>query len=178
MEITLDYLKRNCVKIHSFGLGFIQIKLNDKERVHVYCPEVVVTTDEEEIHDHRYGFTSKIIKGSLTNIIYGLDMSKDTHLISFESCDPNRPVHNTEKIPCGIKEILAFTVNEGSVYSLDKDTLHRVKADRCITYLIRETPSKDVARVVSEKNKKLVCPFSVNKDEETLWKLVERELCS
>jgi hypothetical protein len=114
----------------------------------------------------------------LTNIIYDLDFSKNTHFLGEESCDPNNPIENSIKIECGIKETVRFTSTKGSVYSIDKSTLHRVETKRAITHLIREVPSKKSAKVVSLKDKSLTCPFSVNLEEEKLWSLVEQELNS
>lgn len=36
--MNIDWLKANSTMIHYFGLGFIQVKLGDLDRVHFYLP--------------------------------------------------------------------------------------------------------------------------------------------
>lgn len=176
MKIDLKFLKENCKMIHSFGLGFIQIKLNDTQRVHVYTPKVKITTHPEEVHDHRYDFTSEIIKGSLTNEIFQI-VQGDDFVLTEENCSPNKNAKMVpKKTPCGVKLISSATMETGSKYFMDKDTLHRVETNRCITFLTRESTLKDFAKVIYPKNVELSCPFSVNKPEDELWKIVEEEL--
>lgn len=175
-EITYDFLKKNCKFIHAFGLGFIQIKLNDTERVHIYTPKVKTTTHPEEVHDHRYAFESKIIKGSLTNKIYQV-VEGDKFYLTEENCTPNKTVSESPKcISCNVKLICSTTMEKGTVYFMDKDTLHRVETDRCITFLTRKSIQKDTAKVIFPKEVSLTCPFSVNKSEDDLWKIVKEEI--
>lgn len=61
--LNIDYLKKNHTKIHGFGLGFIQIKLGEVFRLHIYTKEIALTTQDEEIHNHRYDFKSTVLKG-------------------------------------------------------------------------------------------------------------------
>ena len=174
--LNLDFLKSEAKSVHAFGLGFIQLKLSEHHRLHFYCPEVTLTVGEEDVHDHRYGFKSEVIKGSLENSLFVLDFSQNTHLLREESCNPNRPVENKDNIICGLNELGQFTTLAGSTYSLSKDTLHRVETKRAITFLTREVPTKDAARVVIKANGPVICPFSVNLNEEELWRLIAREI--
>lgn len=175
-KIDFNFLKQNCKLIHSFGLGFIQIKLNEKERVHIYTKKVKTTTHCEEIHDHRYDFKSEIIKGSLINEIFEIDINKDSHFLIKENCSPNKKNENQEKISCGIKKIVSTKMEKGTVYWMDKDVMHRVETDRCITFLTRDLISKDFARVIYPIKHELVCPFSANLSEDQLWQIVKEEI--
>lgn len=171
----LEFLKKNCLEIHAFGLGFIQIKLSFHHRLHIYCPDVKVTSGEEEVHDHRYDFKSEILRGEIENLIYDINEG-DTHLIHFENCRPEKLEKTKEPRPCTLKFSHSFLLKEGSSYVLDKDLLHKVRAKYAITFLTRKNPEKDLARVIQKKEEELICPFSVNLPESELWRLVEREL--
>lgn len=170
----VEFLKKNALEIHAFGLGFIQIKLSPHHRLHIYCPEVKITTTDEEVHDHRYSFLSHVLKGKLEHSSYAL-VEGETHLLTYESCKKDIKIE-TPLTLTGLKLLESFTLSQGSSYFLHKDTLHQVKAEHTVTFLIRETPSKDLARVIFKKEKQPTCPFSSDLDKELLWKIVEREL--
>lgn len=179
--LDIKFLKQNAKMIHAFGLGFIQIKLSDTIRLHVYCSDVKITTDPEDLHDHRYNFESHILKGKLVNEIYSI-FDGDTHKLSFESCVPGwqKNVSNdaVQSInPCSVKLLSLSQLSSGSSYFMEKDTFHRVETERCITIVTREIPSKAMARVITLRgHQELTCPFSVNLPEDILWRIVEREI--
>ncbi len=163
------YSLRGC-KLHYFGLGFIQIKLNDTERLHFYDPRLPGITGLEEVHDHRYGFISYILKGSLTNRLYGLNLS-DTHVVSSVSCDPqvSAPLDSRRT---GLVEYAVHTYTEGQSYVMTADMYHRVEAVSCISYLTRTHKTKEFARVIRPERAPVVCPFSKQVPEEELWEIV------
>ncbi len=45
-ENLIDYLIKNHTIIQYFGLGFIQIKINENVRFHFYHKDILVTTDD------------------------------------------------------------------------------------------------------------------------------------
>jgi len=175
--LNINELKTNCNKIHAFGLGFIQIKLNDKQRIHIYTNEIGLTTKEEEIHNHRYNFTSKVLKGKLTNKIYHIFGALGDFIQIKEACDPTKPKDPTQKLRNTPLLITQFETVEGSEYYIEKDTFHRVSAtEGTITLIEREETVKEMADIVYHRDNNLVCPFSVNLSEDILWEIVERKL--
>lgn len=68
------------------GLGFLQVKLWAKQRLHVWHPDLPRRKcfEYSAIHDHRFGFDSLILVGSQLNHIYGgcvpHDKSEATHV--------------------------------------------------------------------------------------------------
>lgn len=175
-KLSLDYLKKHCTMIHAFGLGFIQIKLGQEERVHIYCPEAGLTTQEEEIHNHRYDFTSKVLKGCLHNKIYQVQPGTGFVKIK-EACNPNLPKDPYEEVMGAPKLVAEFRTTSGESYFLDKDVFHRVQADPgTITYLTRGEVLKEQAEVIHSKGLELTCPFSLKLTEEKLWEIVGRYL--
>ena len=68
-----------------FGLGFIQCKINQHERVHIYHPDLMpIVNIEEEIHNHRYDFESTILMGKLTIKNINLSKMQTIQLISYK----------------------------------------------------------------------------------------------
>lgn len=185
--LNIDYLKNNCIIIHAFGLGFIQIKLNDNERVHVYSNKLSVTAEPEEIHNHKYSFSSYVLKGTLLStiyevrpIIYTTSLPQDFFVIQEVNCEPKSDDKETRvAIPVKPIETVEFYTVEGSSYYLHHNTFHKVKArDNTITYVHRTMSSINTPQVVRRYNKELVCPFSVNMSEQDLWEIVEEVLKS
>lgn len=171
--LDIDFLKKNHLMIHYFGLGFIQIKINDIYRAHFYTFDLPITSAEEEIHNHRYSFRSQIVKGTLRQKIYALKEG-DSHLLIKDACAPGSKPEG-EPIPTGIT-MLADNEYTGpqSEYFIAHKTFHTVEAiSECITLLNRGPYKKELADIVYPKENKLVCPFSENVSEDKLWEIVE-----
>jgi len=60
----------NQITLH--GLGFLQVILNDTMRLNVWHPELPRRScfNQSSIHDHRFGFTSKVLIGEQVNQYY------------------------------------------------------------------------------------------------------------
>lgn len=54
------------------GLGFLQVKLPGNQRLHVWHPDLPKRQcfKQSSIHDHRFGFTSKVLIGTQVNQFY------------------------------------------------------------------------------------------------------------
>ena len=176
--LELSYLKEHCSKIHGFGLGFIQIKLGDHERVHVYTQKIKTTYQSEEIHNHRYDFTSHILKGHLLNKLYQVtpDLDGDFVLVN-ESCNPLMP-KNLNQIKVKSPVLMGeFVTTAHQSYFLQKDVFHQVSAeDGTISLVRRGSVIKENAQVVYPSNQISICPFSHHYSEEELWKIIKELL--
>lgn len=171
--LDLGWLKTHSKLIHFFGLGFVQIKLNDLERLHFYHPDFKGFV--EEPHDHRYYFTSNVLKGSIKNTIWKIADIGEPAIVKYESCKKEKNTvpnsYETHRECIG-----SFIINEGSGYFIDDNTFHQVCRQGnkpCITYLVRGKPTKDFARVLSAPSMIELCPFSQNLPDDELWKIVK-----
>lgn len=173
--LDLDWLKHNCQMIHYFGLGFIQLKIDKEYRMHFYTPELPPIISEEDVHNHRYDFTSVILCGSLTQEIYECVDEKDTHILEEESCQPGIKCETTQKA-CGIKLLGKQFFSLSSRYWTHHDTFHRVSTQNCITLLRRSEYKKNLAQVIRPKDALPICPFSKKVEESELWEIIERML--
>lgn len=175
LKTLFDHLKANHKKIHFFGLGFIQVKVDDKERYHFYHPDLTAFVPPEEIHDHRYDFISTILKGVLSQEIYTVTPRADgEYQLRYVSCDKDHKAPTEKQFV--LPELLSTTsFNRGSQYSLSEKALHKVLpvSSSTITLLQRGTKVKPFARVVSS-SKEEVCPFSKDMPEPELWEWIKR----
>ena len=167
-EIDIDWLKKNNEMIHFFGLGFIQLKINKKHRLHFYHPELPPFV--ESPHNHRYDFLSKTFKGSITHTFYELTSGNDW-ICYDENCQKENKVDPNE-FSTGVKLVEEKTISTGQEIFLDHKRFHTVKADNCITFLTRSDYKQDLAQVLLNKKDQKICPFEKQIPEKELWDLV------
>lgn len=177
-DFTVDMLRSLGVKPHFFGLGFIQLKLSDEQRLHFYHPSLSANVPEEELHDHRYDFTSHVISGSLHNEIWEFspdpEGEQDKVLVS---CDKSDPVpEGTASVRGQARNVLSFTTVAGGSYFISHDRFHRVKGEECITLITRTEKVKRFATVIRGTGSKEICPFDVSLSEEDCWAIIEEML--
>lgn len=69
-----EKFKETAHTISLHGLGFIQVKLEAKQRLHVWHPDLPRRRcfEHSQIHDHRFGFDSVVLKGMQINDIYAV----------------------------------------------------------------------------------------------------------
>jgi hypothetical protein len=172
--LETGWLRSHAVKAHFFGLGFIQVKLNERQRLHFYDESIPAFV--EEPHDHRYGFVSNVLRGALTNRIFKL-AAGDDHVVSYESCRQNGP-ETPSGFGSGLVSVGSFTVRAGSGYYIDSETFHTVHPEfehgPVVTMVERELPFKEFARSVHRVGAEVVCPFSRPMPDDELWRVVER----
>lgn len=173
-DVTLESLKKHCTLIHYFGLGFIQVKLGDRYRIHFYTDKLPAIISEEEIHNHRYDFTSHILYGTFTQKIYQV-ISGTTHTCENESCTEG-VTSTTPPDACGIRLLTHETYTAGSRYTINHPTFHTVASSNAITLLDRGPHVKAFAQVIRPVNTPKTCPFSKKVPEAELWRIVDELL--
>ena len=155
--LSIDDLKKDCVKIHFFGLGFIQIKLNSLRRWHFYSSKLPAFV--EHPHDHRYIFTSTIHFGRLTQRVYGwwepLDETEATHDIFSVNCNEGEaPILSVKNV--AIEQHISMDLTVGSSYTLRDDLFHTVESFQdSITELSIGKRVKNLANVLQPKGLEL-----------------------
>jgi hypothetical protein len=67
---------KETISLH--GLGFIQLKLDGNQRMHVWHPALPRRNcyEHSAIHNHRFGFTSRVLKGTQINQRCDLEVTK------------------------------------------------------------------------------------------------------
>ncbi len=173
MKLDINLLKKEFQMIHFFGLGFVQLKVDNNLRYHFYHPDLKLIVDDEEIHNHRYDFISTILAGSLTNHLYDYSISKNgTHLLEKESCNQSLKINN-EPLNVNIFKISEKTYYSNQSYTCITSQYHKVDTEFAITRLYRSEIVSDYANVIRNKNKEKACPFSKKLTENECWDIVK-----
>lgn len=174
--LDVDYLKNNHIRMYYFGLGFIQVVLNKEERVHFYSTQLPVFNDE--IHNHRYNFTSEILKGKFYDFRYKLIVG-DSHLLTNESCNKDKPLENNIAIPVGVKELSEREYKVGDKYNIFFNEFHGVDTiGDTITYLKRSEIITDYAQVLQPVGTLKTCPFENSYSDSMLWEIIDKTIKS
>jgi hypothetical protein len=172
--LDIDWLRANHTMIHYFGLGFIQVKLGESERVHLYIPGLDPIVSEEDIHDHRYHFDSLIMAGSLSQDLFTVEaVDQGTHAMDEVSCEEGEEPRRVAD-SLAVQLMSGHTYAQGSSYSIRHDQFHRVRThpDGCATLVRRSGYMKPRARVVKPIGAAAICPFSRKIPEGELWGIV------
>lgn len=174
MKYLYNLLKEKQVKPNFFGLGFIQCKVSNSERYHFYHPSLLPTINyEEEVHDHRYDFNSKILKGHLRNKLYEFNENIDgKYNLQQESCNPNIKVKDSFIKYGNLKLISDVTYKENDTYFMGHTCFHTVESSLAITHLIRSEYKKEFANVIRNNNNKKICPFEKQISEKECWEFI------
>jgi hypothetical protein len=170
----IGWLRRNYQMVHYFGLGFIQLKLNDAERLHFYTDKIPKTVEEEEVHNHRYNFVSSILLGEFTQQIFEVDLNaaEKPYVLTQESCNADNKL-DFPKVECDIKQVFSKCYVIGESYYIDHNTFHKVSSISAITHVRRSGYKKQYADVIYKKDQAIVCPFSVKMTPNELFEIIE-----
>lgn len=170
IKLDIDWLRKNCLNISYFGVIGVQLKIDKSNRLHFYTKELPAIVSEEDVHNHRYDFTSHILKGNFIQDIFEVTIG-DKYLREQESCKEGMSC-NSEGIPCDLKLVSNHTYSAGSKYFIFHDVFHRVKSEDCITLINRSEYKKELAEVIRPIGQDKICPFSKKVDEDVLWEIV------
>jgi len=179
-DITVAWLKDNHYDIYFFGLGFIQVKIDESNRIHFYHSDLPAFV--EDPHDHRYDFISKVLKGRLINEVWeerATKYSKPANVnVEYVCCQQNgEDLEVPDHYPAQVEKVGSFEVNVGSSYYIYRDTFHAVRPDfsvgPCVTWVTRTSVDKEHARVLRFNDDDATCPFSKTIEKDELWQIVE-----
>lgn len=193
--LDIKYLKTLDVKPYYFGLGFIQMKLNDRERIHFWHPKFQ-PMEPEETHNHRYDFTSKILSGQIVHETWefletvDLDSSIDRHLIRVSPGFLDKVTHELVEVSCspiektdpiikqyGFAKLTGkYTMNAGDEYWFEGSQFHRTNTTGAVTFLDRGPITQEKALVIRPKGTAGSCPFSIKYSDDEIWRLIEETI--
>jgi hypothetical protein len=175
--IDVEFLKSTGAVPHYFGLGFIQLKIDDTLRLHFWHPALTATVPEEEMHDHRYNFTSRVLRGSTTHKIWNfVEDENGDHGLFNVSCKPGDSTEPAFLATGRVEPAGSYSMVEGSVYTFPHDQFHQIEATECITLVSRDAVVKELATIVKPIASGHVCPFALKLDKDYLWDLIA-QLC-
>lgn len=172
--LDIDALRATGAVPHWFGLGFVQVKLDATRRIHFWHPAHGQVTPEEEMHDHRYDFQSRVLAGEMVHEVWDFVEGEDgDHEMLEVSCSPGAAAGPRSLSRGRVSLAGRYVLRAGSDYFFPAGRFHRGFAKGAITFLTRGPVVSDFARVVHPVGLPTVCPFSVRRTEDECWALIE-----
>jgi hypothetical protein len=175
--LTIDELRRLGGYPHYLGLGVIKCRIGHDESYHFYSDRAPVLVNQ--IHDHRFGFKSTIIKGILRNIIFVIDGQDLNSTLQVERGECKRGAEREVLVAnAKMKELCRFDTGVGDSYNIEYDTLHQIElvTPKVITHLKKEPFSQLEPRFVVDTSEPRVCAMSQPKSQKECWEIIEYTL--
>lgn len=125
------------------GLGFIQLILPNKQRLHVWHPELPRRKcyEHSAIHNHRFGFESRVLKGKQCNVRVEAELAKEgTHQIIS---------HNGPRSPKGGR--ISYPVAECNIYRGPIEEYHPGDTYWMSAYDYHHTPCNGIVITLMQK---------------------------
>lgn len=185
--LSIEFLKSQALAYNSepywFGLGFIQLKLSDTDRMHFWLPQIP-RPEREEIHNHRYDFRSTVLAGELCHDVYNLKGRVASALRQFcdweifdTDCAPGKEGVVERVTSCDISRVGSFRLSAGSVYEFPHTSYHTTgDTFFAVTHLVRQPKKLEYASVIRPKGARSVCPFKDKIETSKCWGYIEAAL--
>ncbi len=156
-----------------FGLGFIQLRIDQKRRMHFWHPELKPLSDQfqDEYHDHRYDFTSRVIVGEITNVVVSVKQDPTSPDMLYSVCCAGGGAERLYNVTA--RPLCRFTTTAGNIYHMSKNAFHIVEASRCVTLQTRQSAEKEKAHVVRPNDTPSPNPFSASMPIGKMWEYIE-----
>ncbi len=136
MMVTQDSIKN--FKIHPLGFYYLVLLSGEvTSRLHVYSPSVDFKMDNQW-HTHGFDLNSKIVVGSIQNLIGQFIVDGEKNLQEFAvEYDAEKSILNATGNWGMISKLVEFTTTAEQTYFIKAGTLHRVKniETPCVTYV-------------------------------------------
>lgn len=168
------------------GNGFIQLDLDERERVHVWgdrdIPRQRVPTP---VHDHLFGFVSTVYVGAIMNTVYRLSDVAPTHAVYEANI---RRGEDTVLVRSGVEVrpvvVYAQTYHEGQCYFMDPYVFHETHVDApAVTTIIKQDKTLAQRGGFGEERPRVLCRLGEEPDndfrrdaydERFLWEIIRR----
>lgn len=138
---------KETISLH--GLGFIQVKLGGNQRLHVWHPDLPRRNccQHSAVHNHRFGFTSRILKGTQVNVRCDLEIVKPgtgTHVLIS---------HNGPRSNKGGRE--SFPVADVNVYEREIERYEPGQEYDMDALAYHHTPNTGIVVTLMQKHEEL-----------------------
>lgn len=132
---------KETISLH--GLGFIQLTLPGNQRLHVWHPELPRRKcfDFSAIHNHRFSFTSRILKGIQRNVRIDIELAKEgSHQVIS---------HNGPRSGKGGR--ISYPVAECNIYRRDHEEYKPGETYHMPAYEYHYTPCEGIVVTLMQK---------------------------
>jgi hypothetical protein len=142
--------------------------------MHFWHQDLPGFAGEEELHDHRYDFISRVLVGQTTHEEWYFEKGNDGSMEIIEkSCQPGAEIPPRRVALGEVRKGGTYTMVRGSEYHFPHDRFHRIETSRCVTLLERGDIVKDVARIIKKVGDPDFCPFEQQLPEAQLWDCID-----
>tara|TARA_R110001592_G_scaffold1805_8_gene10818 strand:- start:6073 stop:6618 length:546 start_codon:yes stop_codon:yes gene_type:complete len=172
---TIDQFRKMGGKTMYVGTGTIKLLLNKGFNIYnFYSDKAELLIDD--IHDHRSGFNSTILKGTLRNILYKIDGEdpESKYRLEYGECkEGSERVIVQDNVV--FKETCRFDQIEGTSYFMEHDVLHSIElmTPSVITHMVRNPLVKQAPNFIIDTTKPFKCAFSEPKTDKECWEIIE-----
>lgn len=178
--IDIDYLRNEAKERGSVpnynGLGMVRLAV--KDRGYLFYSDRAPPINHT-IHDHRYSFTSTIIKGTIRNFIYSFEAVEQETDFMLTYKDMVNKVDTVGTIihpNVNITNTCTFDTTENQKYIMHESILHHVerKSEKLITCMEPSPrPYSPIAHFLINKNIEYVGVYSQPKTPNECWEIIE-----
>lgn len=167
--LTVETLKNKAISIKEFGIGFIQIKLDNIQYINLYTDKVPLFSNSNAPHNHQEDFISRILSGAIVETMYDV-FEGENGQSAFCGCG-NTDSIITEKYSYIVKSINIHSQDE--IYYRAKEDFHSVIAsENTITLVTKVNPDNNHdAIIIANKSE-----YNTKHTKEELWSIVEQML--
>lgn len=177
INIDIKWLKKNTTRPPIwFGIGCYQLYLPDNSRIHFWHEDHPINIgNENEAHNHRYNFQSKVLKGTMINEIWepSYELLGEWAIWNV-SCDPRDENESYFKNYVNV-ETKQSTYYENDEYTMESKEFHRsLPQGMTITHFKRQyTTNSNYAEVIMPKKKLPKCPFQNSLSQRKIWQHIK-----
>jgi hypothetical protein len=135
---------KETISLH--GLGFIQLVLPGDQRMHVWHPDLPRRNcyASSAIHNHRFAFTSRVLKGTQRNVRVDLELARDGSHVVISHNGPRSDKGGRESYPvakCNIYPRAMESYEPGQEYFMPALEYHHTPVDGIVVTVIRKHES-------------------------------------
>lgn len=131
------------------GLGFIQVVLKGNQRLHVWHPDLPRRDcyEHSAIHNHRFGFSSRVLKGVQKNVRVDIELARDgTHTVISHN-GPRGAQGSRESYPvaeCNVHEHGVEAYGPGEEYHMPVHQYHHTPNSGIVVTLMHKQEESEI----------------------------------
>lgn len=173
IDLSLCALRASGAVPHWFGLGFIQLRLNERQRMQFWHPAFLGTA-EGEVHSHPFSFCSQVVVGELTHETWRFEPDEDgdarrTPAPCCGGCAGAAMPATTGKLTLSGR----YTLAAGSKFFFTAADFHRMVSRRAVALLCRGLTEDRPACVVRPINQDPPYRPCAPKGTAECWDIIE-----
>lgn len=135
---------KETISLH--GLGFIQLVLPGDQRMHVWHPDLPRRNcyEHSAIHNHRFSFTSRVLKGVQKNVRADIELARDGSHVVISHNGPRSDKGGRLSYPvaeCNVFERPLEQYGPGDEYFMPALEYHHTPVDGIVVTVIRKHES-------------------------------------